>query len=158
MTYLKVRSHDADTPARWLGSMVGTTVVFGSDTTVPFGAPSIDDLGLGSGAQLVTPAGVTGWYTILIGVVPDIANVEHYDYKLLIGGVQQKAASRSFNTNGTTTSGDNGSQLHFWSGTIGPSTAIQFRASSSAASHNLNSAGANSVEITYVPVPNHRYA
>lgn len=151
MTYLKMRSRDADTPARWLGTMQSTSVGF-TFVVIPFAAPSIDDLGLGSGAVLTTPAGVTGWYTLFISFIPAIANVEHWDYRLYIGGSIVQSGSRSFNTNGTS----NGIDGIYYSGTIGPSLQIQLQANNPAgATYNF---APNTVEITYVPVPNHRYA
>lgn len=155
MTYLKMRSRDADTPARWVGAMQSTNVGFTS-TVIPFGAPSIDDLGLGSGVALTTPAGVTGWYTIWISFIPAVANVEHWDYRFYIGGAIVQQGSRSFNTNGTPAGGQNGVDGIYYAATLGPSLQIQLQANNPAgATYNLAPA---TVEITYVPVPNHRYA
>jgi hypothetical protein len=137
--------------------MVGRTIS-SSFSTVSFGAPTTDDIGLGSGTQLTTPAGVTGWYVIVIGVRPDQANVEHYTFRLLVAGSVVKTGDRSFNTNGTNQSGgENGTNWHFWSGIINPSQPIEFQASTSLTNHDLNAAGAGTVEITYVPIPSHRF-
>jgi hypothetical protein len=158
VSYLPIRSHDVNTPGRWVGSMV-TRSISNSFSTVSFGTPSTDDLGLGSGAQLNTPAGVTGWYTIAIGLLPAQANVEHYIYRLLIGGSVVRTGERSFNTNGTNqTGGENGTNWHFFSGIINPSQTIEFQAMTTLATvHDLATAGAGTVEITFVPIPSHRF-
>lgn len=69
----------------WQGNSVATSIVFGSFTTVNFGTPSSDPLGLGSGASLTSTRGF-GQYAILFHVTTPGQQTESFQMRILING------------------------------------------------------------------------
>lgn len=126
----------------WQGNSVSTSIVFGSFTTINFGSPSSDPLGLGSGASLTTTRGF-GQYIILFHVTTPGQQTESFQMRILVNGAS--VISETFADD------NSGAGCHariYYRGVIGAGQTIQVQGQHNQATRTV---GAAACEVIWAP-------